>query len=192
MITPTTVGPTLLPNFTSAGLLPTGTYPVTFGEIRQSLLILGPRTACSEAWDRPWRERLLDRAEILVGQLSRLGLSEIFLDGSFVEEKDHPNDIDGYFECELEYHASGALEHDLNMMDPYKVWTWDPHSRRPHRDSAKKQLPMWHRYRVELYPHTTATLFGADQHGNGIQFPATFRRQRSTGDEKGILKILPG
>jgi hypothetical protein len=183
--------PPLPPNFTSAGLLPVGTYPLTFAELRESLLVTGPRTARSPAWDEAWRRRLVDRGEILVRQLWKIGITEIFLDGSFVEEKDHPNDIDGYFECDLTYFASGQLERDLNVLDQYKVWTWDPHSRRPHRGFAKKQLPMWHRYRVELYPHTTGVHFGQDQHGNMIQFPAAFRRQRATGDEKGIVKILP-
>jgi hypothetical protein len=63
------------------------------------------------------------------------------------------NDIDGYFECELPRLASGELERELNLLDPHKVWTWDPASRRPSPGHAKRQLPMWHVDRVELYPH---------------------------------------
>jgi hypothetical protein len=40
---------------------------------------------------------------------------EVFADGSFVEDKDHPNDIDGYFACDLRELASGELERKLNL-----------------------------------------------------------------------------
>jgi len=79
-----------------------------------------------------------------------MGVTEVFADGSFVEEKDHPNDIDGYFVCSLQALASGELARNLNLLDPHKIWTWDPRSRQAHRGYPKKQLPMWHRYRVEL------------------------------------------
>ena len=81
------------------------------------------------------------------------GIREIFADGSFAEDKDHPNDIDDYFICDLNELATGELVRQLNLLDPYKIWTWDPASRKPYRGYPKKQLPMWHRYRVELYPH---------------------------------------
>jgi len=68
------------------------------------------------------------------------GVREIFVDGSFVEDKDHPNDIDGYFVCDLMQLASGDLAQQLNRLDPYKVWTWDPASRRPYRGYPKRQL----------------------------------------------------
>jgi hypothetical protein len=67
-------------------------------------------------------------------------------EGSFAEDKDHPNDIEGYFECGLKEPMIGELERKLNLLDPSKVWTWDPSSRKPCRGYPKKQLPMWHRY----------------------------------------------
>jgi hypothetical protein len=78
---------------------------------------------------------------------------DIFADGSFVEDKDHPNDIGGYFVYSLDLLRTGELTRQLNLLDPWKVWTWDPASRKPYRGYPKKQLPMWHHYRVELYPH---------------------------------------
>jgi hypothetical protein len=44
----------------------------------------------------------------MVGQLWEAGISEIFVNGSFVEDKDHPGDIDGYFECEVLSRALGG------------------------------------------------------------------------------------
>ncbi len=127
---------------------------------------------------------------MLVNQLWKVGIDQIFVDGSFGEAKDHPNDIDGYFECDLRYLATGQLERDLNRLDPYKVWTWSPASRRPDPNSAKSQLPMWHRYRVELYPHFGQPAGIRDQNGNELMFPAAFRRTRGDSRPRGILRIV--
>jgi hypothetical protein len=99
----------------------------------------------SLTWDTGWRAGLVDNLEIMVRQLWEVEVDRIFIDGSFVEEKGHPNDIDGYFECELLKFASGEL----------------------------RELPMWHQYRVELYPHFPGLLSGLrDQFGNELEFMA--------------------
>ena len=105
--------------------------------------------------------KLVDNLEILTRQLWQVGITEVFADGSFAEDKDHPNDIDGYFVCSFDLLGSGQLTRELNLLDPYKVWTWDPASRRPYRGYPKRQLPMWHKYRVELYPHVPGLGIGA-------------------------------
>lgn len=119
-----------------------------------------------------------------------MGINDVFADGSFVEEKDHPNDIDGYFVCDLRYFASGQLQRDLNVIDPYKIWTWDRWSRRPDPNSTKRQLPMWHQYRIELYPHFGNLSGIRDQFGNDLEFPAAFRLSRNAYKPKGIVKII--
>jgi hypothetical protein len=185
-----------IPDFDSEGLLPAGDYEVSFDELRKSPLVAGPalpRLAIS--WDRKWREQLVNSFETLTRQLWQVGVREIFADGSFAEDKDHPNDIDGYFVCDLRSLASGELQRKLNLLDPAKVWTWDPASRRPHRGYPKKQLPMWHQYRVELYPHVPGLGAGSgilDQHGNELEFPAAFRQCRRNGKPRGIVKIKYG
>lgn len=107
-----------------------------------------------------------------------------------VEDKLHPNDIDGYFEVNLEYLYSGQLQRDLNALDPHKIWTWAPESRRPYRNYPKKQLPMWHQYRVELYPHYNQPSGITDAFGNMLQFPAAFRKSRSKHKQKGIIELV--
>ena len=72
----------------------------------------------------------------MVGRLWQVGIDRIFVDGSFVEEKDHPNDIDGYFECDVRYFASGQLQRDLNALEGADVWTWDPARRIPDPSSG--------------------------------------------------------
>ena len=68
-----------------------------------------------------WRLRLIDNLEILSRQLWQIGVREIFADGSFAEDNDHPNDIDGYFECSLDAIRTGELTRELNRIDPFKV-----------------------------------------------------------------------
>ena len=155
------------------------------------MLVDGPADIDAyRGWDVPWRSHLVDNLEILVGQLWRVGITEIFIDGSFAEDKDHPNDIDGYFVCDLMRLAAGDLERELNLLDPHKIWTWDPAARRQHHGYPKKQLPMWHEYRVELYPHYNGMLSGIrDQYGHELEFPSAFRRSRRDGQPRGIIKI---
>jgi|SRR5581483_6499614 len=180
----------MLPPFDQDGLLPVGDYPVTLDELRASHLVTG-QGAVSQPWDAAWRARLVDGLAVLVRQLWMVGIDQIYVDGSFVEDKAHPNDIDGYFECDLRYLATGQLERDLNSLDPHKIWTWLPSSRMPEPNSAKRQLPMWHRYRVELYPHYPGLPSGIrDQYGNMLPFPAAFRLTRGSYKPKGIVKIL--
>lgn len=173
-----------------------GDYEVSFEELRESLLVRGPDDREQyPAWDVSWRKRLVENLEILSRQLWQVGIREVFADGSFVEDKDHPNDIDGYFVCGLDELKTGELARQLNLLDPFKVWTWDPASRKPYRGYPKRQLPMWHRYRVELYPHVPGLGIGSgirDKHGHELEFPSAFRQSRRDGKPRGIVKIKYG
>lgn len=174
--------------FNEHGLLAAGDYELTIDELRVSLLVNGPGKAAPN-WDADWRGELVDNLEVMVQQLWQVGITEIYVDGSFAEDKDHPNDIDGYFECEMTALVSGELERELNLIDPYKVWTWDPGARRLYRGYPKAQLPMWLRYRVELYPHFHQLCGIKDRYGNELEFPSAFRMSRRDGRPRGIIKI---
>ena len=104
----------LIPAFTSDGLLPKGDYKVSLNELRRSILVVN-RSKKYPNWDSKWRAGLVDNLQVMVEQLWEVGITEIFIDGSFVEDKDHPNDIDGYFACDLMELASGRLERKLNL-----------------------------------------------------------------------------
>lgn len=181
-----------LPPFNSDGLLPPGDYEMTLEELEGSMLVVGPSTGAYPDWDAFWRGFLVGRLGVLVGQLWEVGITEICVGGSFVEDKDHPEDIDGYFECSFMNFATGGLQGELNALDPYKVWTWDPKSRRPYRNHPKRQLPMWHRYRVELYPYHPDRPLGSgivDQFGRHLTFPEAFRQSRREFKKKGVIKL---
>jgi hypothetical protein len=186
----------MIPPFDKDGLLPPGDYVVSLDELRGSILVKGPpHTKGNSSWDQEWRERLVENFEVLTRQLWQAGIREIFADGSFVEDKAHPNDIDGYFVCGLRSLITGDLVRQLNLLDPSKAWTWDPASRRPYRGYPKKQLPMWHQYRAELNPHVPGLGIGAgifDKFGNELEFPSAFRQCRRNGKPRGIVKILYG
>lgn len=186
----------LIPSFGPDGLLPPGDCEVSFEDLRQSLLVLGPNDSKEyPSWDTFWRRELVSNLEILTRQLWQTGIREVFADGSFAEDKDHPNDIDGYFVCGLIQLKTGELVRQLNLLDPYKIWTWDPASRKTYRGYPKKQLPMWHKYRVELYPHVPNLGIGRgifDKHGHELEFPSAFRQSRREAKQRGIVKLQYG
>jgi hypothetical protein len=167
-----------------------GRLPIDLRGIKSSLLVVGPGRKRSPNWDAAWRLSLVDNLEVLVRQLWRADITEIFIGGSFAEGKEHPNDIDGYFVCDLMEYVSGALERKLNRLDPHGIWTWNRAGRRACEDFAHLQLPMWHQYRIELYPHTPGACSGLkDRHGNDMEFPAAFRQSRRNKKQRGIVKV---
>lgn len=135
------------------------------------MLVLGPANK-DDGWDADWREKLVGNLEVIVRQLWEVGISEIYVDGSFVENRAHPNDIDVYFGCELKAFASGEIEQKLNSIDPKKCWTWDNERRIFDDNTGKGQLPMWWEYRVEAWPD-----WGQ---GSSVTHPVTKKRNDSS------------
>ena len=100
----------ILPAFDADGLIPPGDYLLTLGQLKQSQLVLGPGDPKAyPTWDAAWREHLVCNLETLVGELVRVGIHDVWIDGSFVEDKDHPNDVDGYFLCTRNGTFSGSF-----------------------------------------------------------------------------------
>jgi hypothetical protein len=170
--------------FNEQGLLAPQDYPMTLDELRNSLLITGPKDG--SPWNTNKRIMLVDNLEVMVNQLWTVGMTEIFIDGSFVEDKASPSDIDGYFVADIR--TLSDIVRELNSIDPYKIWSWK--DRIYDRNSAKWQMPMWHQYKVELYPHIGQSSGIVDEHGQEQMFPAAFRKTRDTSEPKGIVKII--
>lgn len=170
-------------------MLPVGDYLLTIAELRQSHLVTGQGSG-SPTWDGSWRAHLVDNLSLLAAQLWAVGVTDIFVDGSFVENKDRPGDIDGYFAADLLALATGQLEADRNRFDPDMIWTWA--HRRVGAGSPKAQLPMWHKYRVELFPYVPGFPSGIkDQFGHDLEFPSAFRVSRQF-IPKGIVVLQQG
>jgi hypothetical protein len=168
-----------LPAFNDDGLLPTGTYPLTFSELKKSHLITGTSSQ-HDKWDSLWRLKLIENAEILMAQLWEEEIEEIFLDGSFVEDKCHPNDIDGYYNCTVLKYIQLRERHTI----------WDLNQRIPFQGKSKPL--MWSKYRVEFYPHYVDLAYKTgiqDEFGNDLEFPSAFRRNREN-KQKGIIQVI--
>ena len=173
-----------IPPFNSDGLLPPGDYPATLDELADSVLVWGLDE--SPTWNHEWRAQLVKNLAVLVEQLWDVGITGIFAGGTFAENKDHPNDIDGYFECDFMQFVTGELERELNRREPSQIWTWAPESRRRYRGYSKGQLPMWHAYRVEMWPN-----YGQPSGIGNLSFPEAFRFSRED-KPRGIVKIIRG
>src|SRR5699024_6048682 len=115
--------------FTKDGVLPRGDFELTINELRQSVLIKGENDL--HVWDEQWRIYLIDQLEILVQELWKVEVDQIFIDGSFVENKCALNGIVRYFECDWMAIATGKVERKLNALKPHKIWSRDNKSNKP-------------------------------------------------------------
>lgn len=107
-----------LPQFTNDGVLPPGDHELTLEELETSFLVHGP---CDELrypnWERSWRLKLVQNLIAAVKDLWKVGITEIYVAGSFVEDVKHPSDIDCYFECERHQIEGGELEAKLTAIN---------------------------------------------------------------------------
>jgi hypothetical protein len=178
-----------LPNFNASGVLPPGDYVLTFAQLQDSMLVKGSKTGARN-WDTQWRGFLASNLRSVANTLWELGVEYLVIDGSFVEQKDRPNDIDAYFPISRESWVSRKVELGLNRKRSEQVWTWDPDNRYKSKDprAPHPKLPFWHKYRIDLWPD-----FGQGaidhEHLGLLTFEKAFRRTRG-GDPKGVVKIF--
>jgi hypothetical protein len=150
------------------------------------------------------RVKLIDNLEVLVRQLWQVGVSNIYLDGSFCSTKAEPADIDAYYDLPLpeevlqmedgkEKHESVllyilALSEQLNQFNEIPIWNiWD----KIHVDERGYQrTEMWMHYRCEIYPHCWG-MYAADVNGRKVKFDEFFRKDKY-GIEKGVIKLVKG
>ncbi len=180
----------MLPEFTASGLLPVGDHDMTLRELRSSFLVTGNGVAAA-SWDTAWRTELVDNLIKFVPQLWQVGIGPIFINGSFVENKPSPNDVDGYFVADGQAIASGVLENRLRAIEPSGIWTWDPGRRWPPVASTTAHYRMWHEYRLELLPYTpgfSTPIVGPT--GQRLTLPELFRLRRHTWEPKGIVRLV--
>ncbi|MBN1959409.1 MAG: hypothetical protein JW841_00560 [Deltaproteobacteria bacterium] len=178
----------MLLTFNTNGMLPPGDYAMTIEELRSSILVIRSYDCDDSSWDYDWRLHLVEQLDVLCGNLWDVGITDIFVDGSFATTKSHPGDVDGYFLCEFDLFLSQQLPRLIAIDE-----AWDLNRRIPDMHGKFKPL-MWHRYHVELYPQfhppfeclTTAALGSS---GTPVLFPEFFRHTRS-GEARGIIRII--
>jgi hypothetical protein len=153
------------------------------------MLVKGPKNG-SPNWNTQWRGLLVRNLRSVAKTLGYLGVEHLIIDGSFVEQKDHPNDIDAYFPISRERWVSREVERELNLRRSEDVWDWDPYRahipadpRVPHR-----KPPFWHKYRIDLFPDFSQKAIH-HEHLGWLTFKDGFRHTRS-GHPKGVVKIF--
>lgn len=161
---------------------------MTLASLRESVLVKGSPALVALGWNEQWRAGLLDQLETLCGHLWSVGITEIFVDGSFVTDKIHPGDIDGYFICEFDRFRQGQFAELLSLDS-----AWDINKRLPDKTGKLKPL-MWHRYRVELFQHflppfSDYSVAMINELGQPVSFPEFFRCGRD-GKPRGIVRII--
>ena len=143
----------MIPSFDERGNLPPGIHSATWDEIVE-------RYATNER-----REQLLDGLRDAIRSLRAAGCSRVYLDGSFIAEKELPGDFDACWEMD------GV---DPEMLDPVLL------------DFTDLRAAQKARFGGELFPAEVAAESG------GIPFIEFFQRDRVTRLPKGIIGINLG
>ena len=91
----------MIPGFTEEGLLPPGIHETDLEELEEKM-----------GWSRKRRE-LLEGLKEALELMAAGGVVKAYLDGSFVTDKDRPNDIDGCYDL-----AEDVTEEELRRPAP--------------------------------------------------------------------------
>jgi hypothetical protein len=176
--------------FDRLGLLPQDAC-ATLEELRGSHLVTG-RGVGSPTWDRAWRQELVERLERVFTLFHAAGgVEEFWIDGSFVEAVDRPEDIDAYFTLP-DPREWPAFPNRLNALEGEEIWTWDLARRRVYSGSIHPKPPFWGRYRVDIFPDFGRPSGIFDANGRPMTFAEAFRQQRRTFRRKGIVRLRRG
>ncbi len=143
----------MIPDFTEQGILPPGIHQATLDDVRSRL-----------GWGRK-REDLIKGLEMALQLVGNCGVERVYLDGSFVTDKDRPGDIDGCYDV-----PPGA---DLTKAFP--IWPLNQDTRR-----LSKSM-----FGVELFPAN----FSATT--SGEPYISFFQKDRQ-GRQKGIVLVELG
>jgi hypothetical protein len=143
----------MIPSFTDEGLLPPGVHQTGLEELKEKM-----------GWSRKRRE-LLEGLEEALELMASYGVVRAYLDGSFVTDKDRPNDIDGCYDL-----TEDVTAEDLKRLAP--IFPPSPFS----RAEAKR------RFGVDFFPAAATEL------GSGQPFLRFFQTDRE-GRERGVLSV---
>ncbi|NER51704.1 MAG: hypothetical protein F6J92_34700 [Symploca sp. SIO1A3] len=139
----------MIPKFNSDGNLPSGVHWATWQEFT------------ARFGTTPHRQRLLRGLKSALDSLSKADCQTVYIDGSFVTEKENPNDFDGCWDM------TGV---DPKLLDPILL------------NFDNKRAAQKVKYQGELFPAS----FSAD--GVGNTYLDFFQTDRN-GNPKGIVAI---
>ena len=134
-------------------------------------------------WDASWRRELVDRLAVRMANLKLVGITELFLAGSFVQNNLVPGDIDGYYMVDpatwlrVQRPLLMTIDPLLATVSDRNTWVYSP-------EKGELRPQLWHAARLELFyvPDTPANRYpGA--------IPQYFRRSRQD-KPKGLIRIV--
>lgn len=167
--------------FLKNGLLPAGDHEISLSQLEQ-LIRQGP--GGGRSWDTDWRLQLLEEFKQRYQQLAALGITEVYIDGSYATDKYRPNDMDVYFVVPRKLWRTFA-EAALKEIDP-EFWRFETVS----DPSGKSGYPMAFLRHIEMFPvyqeHTPAGADCLEMIDPKISF---FRTDKWSNRPKGIIKI---
>ena len=140
----------MIPQFDADGLLLPGIHWVTWDEVTATF------------GNTPWRRQLLDGLEMAIDSLRLAGCRTVYIDGSFVTNKEVPNDFDA---CWAEEGVAPEL------LDPVLLQF----------DAGRAAQKA--RYLGELFPSSLGATV------EGMSFLEFFQTDRETGGSKGIVAV---
>lgn len=146
----------MIPEFNDQGNLPEGIHYASMQELIERFGYNAKR-----AW-------LLDGLNLLVKNLESAGCSLIYIDGSFVTEKEIPGDYD------MAWSIEGVEEH-IDRLDPC-LFLNNPDDR--------KEIEL--KYRGDVFPAEIP------EGASGKTFLSFFQQDKNTGEKKGIVAINIG
>jgi hypothetical protein len=141
----------MIPDLTEDGLLPPGVYPASLEEI-------GERFGRANAV----RKGLFGGLTRALHNLSEAGVERVYINGSFVTDKELPNDVDGCWD------ADGPL--DLGRLDAVFL------------DFSHHRRQMKERYGVDFFPASSVE-------GESRQAFLDFFQVDRDGRSKGVLVV---
>jgi hypothetical protein len=143
--------------FNDEGVLPKGIYEVTLGEFKKEFVY------------NERREAIFKGFCTLLDDLRAINCKTVYVDGSFVTDKEQPRDVDVCWDD----------NDDINweLLDSDYPIFFDMN---PPREA--QQL----RYHADVFPANTY------EGGSGLLFREFFQQNKETGNAKGIIKINIG
>ena len=106
----------MIPQFDADGLLPPEIHRATWDEVT------------AKFGNTPWRRQILDGLEMAIDSLRRAGCRTVYIDGSFVTNKEIPNDFDagraaqkGRYLGELFPASAGATAEGISFLEFFQT-----------------------------------------------------------------------
>jgi hypothetical protein len=145
-----------IPHLTAGGELPPGIHSATLQEVEG---VFGS--------NNNQRRSLMKGLKEAIALLKAGNVSKVFIDGSFVSDKDEPNDVDGCW---------SSIDVVASKLDP-RFWDFADEV-----DFQNKRASLKQEFGIDFY--IAEILEG----GSGKPFPAFFQTNRD-GEAKGIIEV---